>query len=375
MKIKTITCHNVYNVGASLQAYALSHYLKSLGNDVEIIDYKPDYLSGHYRLWGGINPAYNKALIKELYCLAKFPGRLKKRFEKRKGEFDSFTKEFLPLTKRYKSLAELHADPPQADVYFAGSDQIWNTLFQNGRDPAFYLEFAPEGSVRASYAASFASDAVDDDFREQVTEWISHLDYVSVRESTGLAILHHLGIEGGQQVLDPVFLLDKQQWSRMSIQWKGALSEPYVLVYDFDNDSEIATFAKNIADKNHWKVVSMLKNRYIPTDFSQEGPIAFLTLIQNARAVVSNSFHATAFSVIFQKEFWVFYRNENINTRMADLLSLMGLSDRLIGKYHSAALEKKIDYENVNKKMEAEIVKSKAFIFQVLSEITVKRMC
>lgn len=367
MKIKTITCHDVYNVGASLQAYALVQYLMELGHDVKIIDYKPDYLNGHYRLWGGINPVYDKILIKELYCLAKFPGRLKKRFEKRKKEFDSFTKEFLPLTRRYQSLAELQVDPPQADVYFAGSDQIWNTLFRNGRDPAFYLDFAPEGSIRASYAASFAGDSVDDAFKRQVSEWISQLDYVSVRESTGLAILNYLGIEGGHQVLDPVFLLNRQQWSSIAAQWSSPLSEPYVLIYDFENDGKMAAFAKNLATKNHWKLVSMLKNPHIPMDFSQEGPIAFLSLIQNAKAVVSNSFHATAFSLIFQKEFWVFYRNENINTRMEDLLTLMGVSDRLIRKYSSNVLEKTIDYENVNEKMKTEIARSKNFIDQVLS--------
>ena len=76
MEIKTITCHDVYNAGASLQAYALYTYLKKLGHEVEIIDYKPDYLSNHYS-FTSINPDYNKAILKQLYILAKFPTRLK----------------------------------------------------------------------------------------------------------------------------------------------------------------------------------------------------------------------------------------------------------------------------------------------------------
>lgn len=83
MKIKTITCHDVYNVGASLQAYALVTYLRKLGHDAQIIDYKPDYLSNHYPLWGLGNPAYDKPVIRELYNLAKLPGRLKARSGKR----------------------------------------------------------------------------------------------------------------------------------------------------------------------------------------------------------------------------------------------------------------------------------------------------
>lgn len=90
MKIKTITCHDVYNVGASLQAYALVTYLRKLGHDAQIIDYKPDYLSNHYPLWGLGNPAYDKPVIRELYNLAKLPGRLKAR--NGKAEYDRFTR-------------------------------------------------------------------------------------------------------------------------------------------------------------------------------------------------------------------------------------------------------------------------------------------
>ena len=137
MIIKTITCHDVYNLGASLQAYALQTYLQKQGHEVEIIDYKPDYLSGHFKLWGVYNPVYDKPFIRLLYLLAKLPGRLMAL--RRKKAFDVFTKNYLHLTRRYHSNDELKKDPPIADAYIAGSDQIWNTVFKNGRDPAFYL--------------------------------------------------------------------------------------------------------------------------------------------------------------------------------------------------------------------------------------------
>lgn len=105
MKICTITCHDVYNVGASLQAYALQTYLKSLGHDVKIIDYKPDYLSKHYRLDIVSNPKYDKPFLKQAYLLAKLPGRL--HMLPRKKAFDSFTAKYLDLTKRYTSNEEL----------------------------------------------------------------------------------------------------------------------------------------------------------------------------------------------------------------------------------------------------------------------------
>ena len=97
LEIKTITCHNVYNAGASLQAYALSAYLSRLGHNVEIINYIPDYLQ-HYELWGVRNPKYDKPILREIYNILKLPGRIKDRFSKRKRAYDDFTSKYLPLS-------------------------------------------------------------------------------------------------------------------------------------------------------------------------------------------------------------------------------------------------------------------------------------
>ena len=168
MKIKTITCHDVYNLGASLQAYALQNYLLSLGHEVEIIHYKPDYLSNHHKLWLVANPKFNIPFIKQLYLLAKLPGRLIAL--KRKKVFDSFTSKYLRLTRRYNSYEDLKNDAPEADCYIAGSDQIWNTLFRNGRDAAFYLDFGNQNIKRISYAASFATPEIVPEYKEFVKD-------------------------------------------------------------------------------------------------------------------------------------------------------------------------------------------------------------
>ena len=151
MQIKTITCHDVYNHGASLQAYALQTYLESLGHHVEIIDYKPDYLSSEYKLWVVANPVYDKPFIRLLYLMVKLPNRLYSL--KRKKAFDSFTKNYLKLTNhRFETYDQLNEAGLDADVFIAGSDQIWNTFLPNGTDPAFYLDFTPKTSKRISYA-------------------------------------------------------------------------------------------------------------------------------------------------------------------------------------------------------------------------------
>ena len=98
MDILTITCHDVYNVGASLQAYALMKYLEQCGHNVVIIDYKPNYLSKHYSLTTVNNKKYDKLGIKQLYLLAKLPGRVMCLFSKKKHNFDMFQKNYLKLT-------------------------------------------------------------------------------------------------------------------------------------------------------------------------------------------------------------------------------------------------------------------------------------
>lgn len=362
MKICTITCHDVYNVGASLQAYALQTYLKSLSHDVKIIDYKPDYLSKHYKLGVIGNPKYDKPLLRYAYLLAKLPGRL--HTLPRKKAFDSFRSRYLDLTKRYTSNEELKNEPPEADVYFAGSDQIWNPLFPNGKDPAFYLDFVRQG-VRASYAASFAVDEFPQELREVTAQYLQKLDHVAVRESSGLGILETLGITDAVTVLDPVFLLDREQWEAMA-EMLAECKKPYLLVYDFDNSAAVGELAERLAAEHGWAIYSIFDLPYAERCFSLCGPEIFLGLIQEASFVLSNSFHATAFSVIFRREFAVVERTEKINTRMRDLTSLLGLSDHMVTE--TANVPFNTDWTQVERRLEEEIDHAKAYIDEVLKD-------
>ncbi len=363
MKICTITCHDVYNVGASLQAYALQTYLKSLGHDVRIIDYKPDYLSGHYRLDVVANPKYDKPFVRQAYLLAKLPGRL--RMLPRKKVFDDFTDKYLTLTKRYTSNAELAAEPPKADVYFAGSDQIWNPLFQNGKDPAFYLNFVRQG-VRASYAASFAVDEFPQELRAVTAKYLSKFDNIAVREASGLAVLKSLGIENAQTVLDPVFLLDKAHWEAMA-KLPPKAEKPYLLVYDFDNSTAVRAQAEKIAAERGLKIYSIFNLPYAERCFELCGPEEFLGLVRQADFVLSNSFHATAFSVIFEREFAVVERTEKINTRMRDFTALLGIPEHMLRP--GSAVPPEIDWNGVRGRLETEIARSKAYIDNVLGRV------
>lgn len=367
MKIKTITCHDVYNSGASLQAYALEKYLQEMGHEVEIIDYKPDYLSGHYKLATVSNPKYNNSLILKItYILLKLPGRLWAL--RTKKVFDDFREKYLRITdKRYTSNEELKKNLPDADIYIAGSDQIWNATFQNGKDKSFYLDFVPDNKIKASYAASFATDTFPEEIKEKTSNMIKRIDYISVREKSGLNILKDMDINNAKQVLDPVFLLNKEHWESICNNSINKNKQKYLLVYDFDNNPLIKEIALKVSKEKNLKIYTIFKSNYSDKVLSNIGPIEFLSYIKSAEFVISNSFHATAFSIIFEKNFIVVNRMEKINTRMRDFLLDLNLSKKLVDKnYNFENILSDINYNEIKELLNKNIKYSQMFLKDIL---------
>lgn len=359
MKIKTITCHDVYNYGASLQAYALQQYLTELGHEVQIIDYFPDYMDVNYRV------RWNKYVIPEvssLYKIRYIPGirtlyRIKMSIQKmkfiweksgRKKAFDRFKMQYLSLTpKRYRNIEDLRGAKLSADVFIAGSDQIWNPLFNNGRDPSFFLQFG-EGR-KMSYAASFGVSSLSSMDRENMQRWLSSFCKISVREKTGLKLLDGLGISG-VQVPDPVFLLTKEYWGRLASSKFG--NEKFVLVYNLGPLMQsIKECAQQLAHNHGLKIVAVeeLANiSYADIRITDAGPCEFIELFVKASYVVTNSFHATSFSILFNIPFFSYIKNAT-SSRITDLLKSCGLEARL----NSKDLNTDIDWYEVNAKVAA----------------------
>ena len=365
MRIKTITCHDCYNLGASLQAYALQHYLESEGHDVQIINYKPYYLSRHFKFGSVNNLVFDRPIVKQLYLLAKLPRRLMAL--SRKKAFDRFTAKYLRLTRRYNSYEELKADAPEADAYIAGSDQIWNTLFPNGRDAAFYLDFGKPNVRRISYAASFATKDVVPEYREFVSKELKNIDFVSIREKISLPLLYSLGRNDGVAVCDPVFLLSKEEWTGLTNESSIKTDEKYLVVYLTDKSEEIKRIALDMHKTTGWKiyVVGAFKESWAHKNFVNAGPLDFVKLINDAQYIISNSFHATAFSLILGKNFCVVNRKEGINERMKSVLTDYGLTDRMVNCFSKSIL-KCIDYSSVNRQMKKDILFSKEWLNKLL---------
>lgn len=370
MDIKIMTCHDVYNAGASLQAFALQTFLENNGHDVELIDYKPPYIDFPYKLSLFVHPdspvkkyADRSAVVKLLYALKRYLFYLP--YSQRKKAFDEFTRSFLNLTHQYKSDEELLRDVPEADTYIVGSDQVWNsTTMLNGKDPAFFLNFVPEGKRKISYAASFGADDVNDDVRDNIRAYLSSFDAISVRESSGVDIVRRLGF-GCTHVCDPVFLLSEEEW-REALDIVNGDTEPYVLIYNLTSvNSRLLQDAQYVASAKGLKSysISPMKVPGVDGNFVNIGPKEFVRMIFNAEYVFTNSFHATAFSMISRKQFCTYnYHSVSNSSRMYSLLNESGMLDCLNVRNVYDALVNPTDYSQKSERVSSFADKGKCWL-------------
>lgn len=367
MKIKTITCHHVYNYGATLQAFALQNYLERLGHDVEIIDYR---LLSHtrYELFklNALSKTYRltSAFPFVRYFIAPYKNRKMLKTWGRKKAFDLFDKQFLNISKQtYRKYAEIVASPPNADLFIAGSDQIWNPNLPNGTDRGYYLDFGDETARRVAYAASFGVNELTPSEANFIKQQLKKFQYISVREESGLSILKNLGIKA-TKCLDPVFLLRKEEWIKQLNLHEG--KDNYIMLYDFAHDDQrMQKFVLSLAKREGLDIVSVndySHATYANRQINDAGPKEFLQWLMNARYVIANSFHATAFSLIFHKPFVSFPLSRQKNSsRMTDMLANVGLSK------HFAPIENTwdigaINWNNVDEKLGKDIENSKMFL-------------
>ena len=249
-----------------------------------------------------------------------------------------------------------------------GSDQIWNPLFPNGKDPSYYIDFALSQTKRVSYAASFSVEYISDADKEFVKGMLAKMNRISVREYQGVDILKSLDIKNGVKVLDPVFLLDRNYWE--TFMHKGS-EKDYILIYDFEGSDLMKRVALYFKRKKGWKIYSIndaLPRLYADKNFTKVGPQDFLSLIYNCSMFLSNSFHGTAFAVYFNKPFYVFgLKGISLNSRMESLLRSVDLKDRFITEnIDIEKLHLNYDFNKVNLLIEEEKNYSKQFLDSVL---------
>ena len=373
MKIKTITCQHVYNYGATLQAFALQSYLETCKHQVEIIDYRRP---GHtrYELFAPIYEDCKAARLIKKYPFFYYiltPLRNARQFKMwgRKYAFDRFDCNYLHLTHQtYHSIEDLQSASIEADILIAGSDQIWNTDMGNGTDRCYYLDFGSTNVKRISYAASFGISRLPETKVAFVKEQLQRFDAISVREKSGVNILYEqLGLKG-IHVNDPVFLLSREEWInhlRLSDEHKN-----FIFIYDFThNDPRVSSLARQLAKKKNMKIVAVNdaeKTPYADIQVNNAGPKEFLQYLLSASYVISTSFHATAFALIFQKKFATFPLIGQRNpSRITNLLDNVGLINHFAPD-NDKLFDLDIEWGRVTSQLNIMIDNSKKYLLETI---------
>lgn len=351
-KIDIITLHRVVNYGSVLQTYALQETLKEKGNEVEVIDYYPErlHMLGMTKRIKDKSEKLKKSFIWRNLCrIIMFPSYII-RFR----VFKSFLKKYINLTpKTYITADELYKDVPQADMYCTGSDQVWNSGWNEKIEKPFFLDFVPDNKVRFSYAASFGKSKLEDWEKEDTKAMLDKYRDISMRELSGVDILKELDLEG-INVLDPTLLLNREKW--MKIASNKYKDKKYVLAYNLNRNKKIDKYVEKLAKEKNLEIYYI---SYSLHEFYKKGKIKcnikvedFLSLIDNAQYVVTDSFHATAFSINFNTQFMIVFP-EKYSTRVESILKITGLESRIVKDYTNISLkDKMIDFTEANKKLD-----------------------
>lgn len=328
-KITVITLQNVRNYGSVLQAFATQKIFESLGCEVNFIDYvRADLASPVSRAekWCKGFPLIKKII----YTIILIPS-----FLVQNRKFGRFIKEKLNVIPgsctEEKDFRNLKLD---SDIYCTGSDQTWNSDWNDGILPPLFLSFAPQGKKRISYAASFGKNSLDDREKNATKALLQKYDAISVREDSGVRIVKDLGINECTHVLDPTLQLDRSFWGKFATnKYKN---EKYVLIYQLNTNPEFDKYAREFARRKQMKLVRFCTriDQLVKCGKPEIVPdvMDFVSLIYYARYVITDSFHATAFSINVNTEFISIYPPE-FGTRIDSLLKQMNLSHRRLKNF------------------------------------------
>ena len=367
------------NYGQLLQAYATQTILEKMGHMTEIIDYQRDGIKGiRFTPWlvfyiiekslkrhqnqinhVALDELHEKNLIERKEAARNFRKRRFKNVIKVNGN-----KELVELGKKY-------------DAALVGSDQCWlpESCFGNIRT----LRFVPDNVRKVSYATSLGVSEYPFYCRSSARQFLKRFDYISVREEQGKKIVEGLCDKKVEVVLDPTYLLTKLEWEHL-IPNNREIDEDYLLCFFIGNNKQSKEIAAEFGRKKRLKIISILSDESvsdIDETFADQiivgaSPERFVNYIRNASYVMTDSFHGVAFSVINEKQFYVFYRHSTTsagsrNSRIDNILATWNLKDRLINEGRKDSLGKKeIDYSLVGRIIEKRRSESLRFLENAL---------
>lgn len=329
-RVGIITFHCSNNFGAVLQAYAIKTWLRNKGVKADIVRYEPFFMTGRH-WWIPYAPIEGRGdrlnWKKETW---KANLRMGTDFYRQKANYKRFKKKYLFNKGQKKLLITKQMKGLPYTCYIVGSDQIWNPDITYGLRKVYFGDFENRKKKRVvAFAASLGGRILNEKYGDEFKELISYVDAISVREEEAVAYVRNFSKKEVISVLDPVFLLEKEFWQRVE---KKPKSKRYILVYTTEWNKELQSYALRLAKEKGLTAVMLRTGKYgvdegFEVDYTA-GPAEFLGYIHYADYVVTNSFHAIAFCVIFQKQFLAFlHRSRGI--RIKNILHIHGLEERI----------------------------------------------
>jgi len=357
------------NYGQILQLFALQKYLMKLGAEPYVIRFRRIAPKKKMTFFGKLirfNPVSQYRQRKRAVYAKNFSQLdATRRFEEFKNDHIVFSEEV------YFSLDDLKNNPPAADIYITGSDQVWNNSFRVSAEP-FLLNFGDSTVRRIAYAASFGHKNLDSKSEQLFKRNINKFDAISVRERSGLDICKTLEVERAEWVLDPTFLFTQQNWIELlDLESLGESTlQKNIFIYVLGN-SEISDKAAFINYAHSLKGFNIL---HASANNDRSGKLfptipEWVNLIRQSKFVITTSFHGVVFCIINNTNFVVLPNTgkaEGMNERIESLLSLLGLEDHMMSSFNKARLDtivnKQIDWETINGSVDHYRKQSKDFL-------------
>lgn len=325
MKIGIIThYYKSENYGGNLQAYALCEYIKKLNLDAEQISYVRKSHSLKYYVWKTIRALKN---YKNVLIWSDL--------KKRRDAILKFNQGMIKHSEFFTDKTLKNANN-KYDVFITGSDQVWHP---SAVCPAYLLDFADKSKTKISYAASFAMDNIPEEKKEMYKESLKDFSAISVREKNAVDIVKNLTEKSVECTLDPTLLLSRKDWDEVSEEKN--IPEKYIFTYFLGNSENHRNIAKEYAEKNNLKIVTLpfLTGKFRKSDKNfgdyrlfDVSPAQFISLVKNAECIFTDSFHASVFSIIYNKEFFVFERSfkTSMGSRLNTLTEMFDVTDRFL---------------------------------------------
>lgn len=369
MRIGIITWFRYENYGTKLQAIALQKYLRNMGHNVELLDFELD--DGNNKHNKQPQKSLKERLINKLEWKVYFRQKEKYEdaFEKRSSKFRTIIENECILSKRIESESDYVKVANSYDLLICGSDQIWNPSWFH---PYYYAALDGVKTNKIAYAPSIGVSRIPEIQLELYRTALEKFEAIAVREKSASALLSEVYQKDITSVVDPTLLLNSEDWDKVSGIKERIVKEDYILCYFLSDNLHHWKATKRIAKKKNKQLVIIPQRglSYIQKGITcrEAGIGEFLNLVKYADSVITDSFHATVFSMIFNKSFFVFERHNpsefnNQNSRIYSILNEMGASDRLIS-YNSTVIKVDgcVDYKTVNERMQNKISDSVRFL-------------